>query len=259
MTRTRATRVPPTDAVVLDCDGTLVDTQAHWDRACAAVCARHGVSLGDTDRLALVGLHLTELGRALGRLLGRPAEHEALAGQVRELVAGGLDEGVTAMPGAAEFVARLSTTRPLAVVSNSPRRAVLQHLAHVGLTDAFELVLGSDDVDHPKPAPDLYRAACERLRVAPGRAVAVEDSAVGIRSARAAGLYAVAVSALPGPALTGDAFYTTLADPELLRSLTRPRAGEHGHPVRAVVAAGRPQTRPGSHDPGPDRVRLPVS
>ncbi|WP_329395556.1 HAD family hydrolase [Streptomyces melanogenes] len=219
MTRTRATRVPPTDAVVLDCDGTLVDTQAHWDRACAAVCARYGVSLGEADRLALIGLHLTELGRALGRLLGRPAEHEALAGQVRALVADSLDEGVTAMPGAAEFVARLSTTRPLAVVSNSPRHAVVRHLERVGLADAFELVLGSDDVDRPKPAPDLYRAACERLRVAPGRSVAVEDSAIGIRSARAAGLYVVAVPSSPGPALSGDALYTTLAEPELLRSL----------------------------------------
>ncbi|WHM40615.1 HAD family phosphatase [Streptomyces sp. BPTC-684] len=219
MTRTRATRVPPTDAVVLDCDGTLVDTQTHWDRACAAVCAQHGVSLGDADRLALIGLHLTELGRALGRLLGRPAEHEALAGQVRALVSDSLDEGVTAMPGAAEFVARLSTSRPLAVVSNSPRHAVVQHLEHVGLADAFEVVLGSDDVDRPKPAPDLYRTACERLRVVPGRAVAVEDSAIGIRSARAAGLYVVAVPSSPGPALSGDALYTTLAEPELLRSL----------------------------------------
>ncbi|MFI1100548.1 HAD family hydrolase [Streptomyces melanogenes] len=219
MIRTRTTRVPPTDAVVLDCDGTLVDTQAHWDRACAAVCARHGVSLGDADRQALVGLHLTELGRALGRLLGRPAAHEELAGQVRELVSDSLAEGVTAMPGAAEFVARLSTTRPLAVVSNSPRRAVVRHLERVGLADAFELVLGSDDVDRPKPAPDLYRTACERLRVAPGRAVAVEDSAIGIRSARAAGLYVVAVPSSPGPALSGDALYPTLAAPELLRSL----------------------------------------
>ncbi|MFD9485391.1 HAD family hydrolase [Streptomyces sp. NPDC059991] len=219
MTRTHATRVPPTDAVVLDCDGTLVDTQAHWDRACAAVCARHGVSLGDADRLALIGLHLTELGRALGRLLGRPAEHEPLAAQVRAFVDDSLDEGVTAMPGAAEFVTRLSTSRPLAVVSNSPRHAVVRHLEHVGLAAAFELILGSDDVDRPKPAPDLYRTACEQLHVAPGRAVAVEDSAIGIRSARAAGLYVVAVPSSPGPALTGDAVYPTLADPGLLRSL----------------------------------------
>lgn len=227
MLRTHAIRVPPTDAVVLDCDGTLVDTQAHWDRACAAVCARHGVALGDSDRRSLVGLHLTELGRALGRLLGRPAEHAALAGRVRALVDASLAEGVTALPGAAEFVARLSLSRPLAVVSNSPRHAVLQHLEHVGLADAFALVLGSDDADRPKPAPDLYRTACERLRVAPARAVAVEDSAIGVRSARTAGLYVVAVPSSPGPALSGDAVYATLADPGLLRSLapgrTRPR------------------------------------
>lgn len=221
MERTRATRLPPTDAVVLDCDGTLVDTQARWDRACAAVCALHGVSPDAADRLALVGLHLPELGRALARLLGRPAAHRALARQVGELVEEGLAEGVSAMPGAVAFVTRLAADRPLAVVSNSPRHAVLRHLRHIGLADAFELVLGSDDVERPKPAPDLYRTACARLRVPPRGAVAVEDSAVGVRSARAAGLYVVAVAPCPGPDLTGDAVHTTLADPDLLRSLTR--------------------------------------
>lgn len=239
--------------MVLDCDGTLVDTQTHWDRACAAVCARHGVALDDVDRLALIGLHLTELGRALGRLVGRPAEHAALARQVGQLVADSLAEGVSAMPGAAEFVARLSTSRPLAVVSNSPRGAVLQHLEHVGLADAFELVLGSDDVERPKPAPDLYRAACERLRVTPGRAVAVEDSAIGVRSARAAGLYVVAVAPSPGAALTGDALCTTLADPDLLRSLT----GRHA--ARTPVVDGHPWARPGTSGPEPGRIRMPVS
>ncbi|MEU1075480.1 MULTISPECIES: HAD family phosphatase [unclassified Streptomyces] len=240
----RAPRVPPTDAVVLDCDGTLVDTQAHWDRACAAVCARHGVVLDDTDRLALIGLHLPELGRALARLLGRPAAHEELARQVRERVEAALAEGVGAMPGAVAFVTRLATSRPLAVVSNSPRHTVLQHLHHVGLADAFALVLGSDDVEHPKPAPDLYRTACARLGVEPRGAVAVEDSAVGVRSARAAGLYVVAVAPSPGPDLTGDALHTTLADPDLLRSLTgRP------HPPVGPARIGRSRAGPVT-DPG---------
>ncbi|MFK8906915.1 HAD family hydrolase [Streptomyces sp. YS-3] len=245
MERTHGERLPPTDAVVLDCDGTLVDTQVHWDRACAAVCARHGVSLPDTERLALVGLHLPELGRALGRLLGRPAAHEALAREVRELVEAGLAEGVSAMPGAVEFVARLATSRPLAVVSNSPRHAVLRHLGHIGLADAFALVLGSDDVEHPKPAPDLYRAACERLRVEPRGAVAVEDSAIGVRSARAAGLYVVAVAPFPGPGLTSDALHTTLADPDLLRSLTRRPRRARARP-RTVRSGAGPQTSTGT-------------
>ena len=51
----------------------------------------------------------------------------------------------------------------------------------------------SDDVEHPKPAPDLYLLACERLGVAPEDALALEDSSSGVTAAKAAGLTCIAV------------------------------------------------------------------
>ena len=55
------------------------------------------------------------------------------------------------------------------------------------------MVVTSDDVAHHKPAPDLYLLACERLGVAPAEALALEDTASGIASAKAAGLTCIAV------------------------------------------------------------------
>jgi HAD superfamily hydrolase (TIGR01509 family) len=61
------------------------------------------------------------------------------------------------------------------------------------VADAFDAIVTSDDVAHPKPAPDLYLLACERLGVDPTDALALEDSPSGIAAAKAAGLTCIAV------------------------------------------------------------------
>ena len=80
-----------------------------------------------------------------------------------------------------------------ALASNSPRHLVDAALATARITDAFDAIVTSDDVQHPKPAPDLYLLACERLGVAPAEALALEDSASGVAAAKAAGLTCIAV------------------------------------------------------------------
>ena len=62
-----------------------------------------------------------------------------------------------------------------------------------GLTDAFEVIVTSDDVAHAKPAPDIYLLACERLGVPPADAIALEDSLSGVTAAKAAGLTVIGV------------------------------------------------------------------
>ena len=61
------------------------------------------------------------------------------------------------------------------------------------MTGPFDVIVTSDEVEHPKPAPDLYLLACERLGVDPSDAIAVEDSATGVLAAKAAGLACIAV------------------------------------------------------------------
>jgi beta-phosphoglucomutase-like phosphatase (HAD superfamily) len=74
-------------------------------------------------------------------------------------------------------------------------------------------VLGVEEVESPKPAPDLYARACERLAVAPSRSVALEDSPPGVAAARAAGLYVIGVPSVPGVVLPADRVFDTLEDP----------------------------------------------
>jgi len=99
-------------------------------------------------------------------------------------------------PGAAELVQALKEAGvALAVVTSTRRANVETVLAASGLLDAFDLVVAGDDVTSVKPDPEPYRLAVDRLKIAPGDAVALEDSATGLVAAERAGLRVIAVVA----------------------------------------------------------------
>ncbi|MBC7293158.1 MAG: HAD-IA family hydrolase, partial [Thermoleophilia bacterium] len=79
------------------------------------------------------------------------------------------------------------------VASSSPLELIEYALALADLRSYFTAVVSSDEVEHGKPAPDVYLLACQRLHAAPDSAAAVEDSASGIKAAAVAGLAVVAI------------------------------------------------------------------
>ena len=81
----------------------------------------------------------------------------------------------------------------LAVASSSPHRWVDGHLARLGLDHFFDAVRCADDVARTKPEPDLYLSALDALKVSADQAIAFEDSPNGVRAARSAGLFVVAI------------------------------------------------------------------
>ncbi|MEP7041246.1 MAG: HAD family phosphatase [Chloroflexota bacterium] len=181
-------------AVIFDMDGLLLETEVLWQKAEARLFQRHGAAFTFEDKLTVMGTSAAFTGEFFARRLGLPAdEAAALIREVTELMHKELQSRVDARPGAVELVRRLRGRVRLALASNSPRLLVDAALISAGFTDAFDAVVSSDDVPNHKPAPDLYLLACERLGVAPGEALALEDTASGIASAKAAGLACIAV------------------------------------------------------------------
>jgi HAD superfamily hydrolase (TIGR01509 family) len=206
---------PPTPEppIVFDCDGVLLDGEAAWTRAETRLFARYGRSYRAEEKRRLIGGSLEETARAVERLLDRRGRADELAAQLLELAAEEFGRGVEPMPGALDLIAELRGRRPIAVASNSLRRLVDLALDGSGLTDAFEVVMGGDEVARPKPAPDLYLEACRRLGIPPGNAVAIEDSPRGAHAARAAGLFVVGIPYLPDLPVEADLVGTSLKDP----------------------------------------------
>jgi HAD superfamily hydrolase (TIGR01509 family) len=213
------------DAVVFDCDGLLVDTETCWTRAETAIFAEHGHTFGPEQKKLVIGRTLEAAGDAMAVHFDRPGEGPSLARHLYDLVAQELAGGADALPGAAELVRRLHGRVPIAVASNSPRPFVDAALASAGLADLFEHVVAAGDVAHPKPAPDLYLAACVVLNADPVRTVAFEDSATGVAAARAAGTFVIGVPSLAGVALDVDAAFDALTDPALAAWATGLTAG----------------------------------
>jgi HAD superfamily hydrolase (TIGR01509 family) len=203
-------------AIVFDCDGTLMDTERHWQEARALVLRAHG-SEPDADFAARAkGLHYTECGRLMAESVGRPELAEEMTVQLldefRHLVA---DNPVTA-PGAAELVRQVSKFARLAVASNCPRDVVETCLGTADLLRYFEHVVVPGEGMLPKPYPDVYLSATLRCGSSPSDSLAVEDSGCGIQSANRAGLRVIGVGPRPEGKVQVDMWVRSLGEPHLV-------------------------------------------
>lgn len=188
------------DAVVFDNDGLLLDTESVWTRAERDLFERRALEFTAEHKRELVGTSAEIAGSILERRLGEPGRAVELIEELNELVIAELEHGVEAMIGARELLHELRQRgTPLGLVSNSPLRFVQRSLEIVGFADRFDVVLSAHEVAAPKPAPDAYLEACQRLGVEAGPSVvALEDSPTGVAAARAAGLTVIGIPSLQG-------------------------------------------------------------
>ena len=222
--------------VVFDNDGLLLDTEDAWTRAEETLFARRCRAFTIEHKRSLIGSARAAAARKLETMLELPGEGEALMDELHELVMEEALAGVEPRPGALELLERLAEAgAPVAVASNSQREFVQRTLSGAGLipkTDSrdgwvgggaqgrFVTVVSVEDVEHPKPAPDIYLEACRRLGAEPRECAALEDSATGVAAARAAGMFVIGVPYFAGEELPGcDLLADSLANPAVAAAL----------------------------------------
>jgi HAD superfamily hydrolase (TIGR01509 family) len=192
-------------AVIFDNDGLLLDTETVWSRAEEDLFARRGLEFTLEHKHEVVGTSAQVAGALFERQLGEPGRAAQIVAELDELVFSELEKGIEPMVGALDLVAALREREvPIAIASNSPARFIARALELVGLHDAFGVQVSGHEVPAPKPAPDVYLAACEELGVPASRDVVVlEDSPTGVASGVAAGLTVIGVPSLQGVELEG--------------------------------------------------------
>ena len=179
-------------AVLWDMDGTIVDTEPYWMRAETELVAEHGGTWSVAEGMQLVGSGLVQSARILQQA-GVTLDVDEIIGTLTDRVMVQIEQGVPWRPGARELISELRAEGiPIALVTMSMRRMALQVAATIG-DDVFQVVIAGDDVEHPKPHPQPYLLAAERLGVEIGDCVAIEDSEFGLVSAVASGAATIGV------------------------------------------------------------------
>jgi beta-phosphoglucomutase-like phosphatase (HAD superfamily) len=181
-------------AIVFDFDGLILDTEEPVYRSWVEVYEAHGERLPFERWVQIVGSTTTGFHpqRHLEERLGR-----ALSQEVLERRIGRRTEMILAqelLPGILQSIDDAGGLGlKLGVASSSTRDWVSGHLERLGILGRFDCVRCRDDVNHAKPAPDLYLAVLDCLGVSPSEAVAIEDSPNGVMAAKQAGMRCVAI------------------------------------------------------------------
>jgi HAD superfamily hydrolase (TIGR01509 family) len=185
-------------AVIFDCDGTLVDSEplarTAWERALLP----YGYALTDADVEASVGLPYSRVHAYFAARAALP-DADAFWGEFTGELFGLIDADLVVFDDAVGAARSLrSRGVPVAVASSSPRDRLSRTLERAGLLDTFDVVVSGDEVEHGKPAPDMFLLAASRLGVEPATCVVVEDSPPGVQAGVAAGMFTLAVCRVPG-------------------------------------------------------------
>lgn len=178
-------------AIVFDMDGTLFDSSSIVpDAYMAAVAALSGPRVRAEEVIAAypVGPPVA----LLAHLLGRPVAPEEVT--VYHQALGARAAGLRPYAGIPEAVAELRRRVPLAVFTGADRIACEMLMRAAGLAASFAALVGTDEIERPKPEPDGILEACRRLGVQPDAAAYVGDSPIDLEAARRSGALAVAAA-----------------------------------------------------------------
>jgi beta-phosphoglucomutase-like phosphatase (HAD superfamily) len=182
-------------AFIFDCDGTLAETMPIHQTAWIHALRKHGATFefGWDLFMSRAGKTIERTVVELNEQFGTSLDPVRVAADQRthfDSLAG----GVLALENVVAFArARAREGFPLSVASGGDAPTVARTLRQIGVSDLFPVVVTAEDVEHGKPAPDLFLLAAQRMGVPPEQCLVFEDSLLGITAAERAGMGSVLV------------------------------------------------------------------
>jgi HAD superfamily hydrolase (TIGR01509 family) len=181
------------EAVIFDLDGVILETEQVWDEVREGLARERGGRWSERAQADMMGMSSTEWSAYMHDVVGLAESPEEISAEVVRRMLARYEAGLPLVDGAVEAVRRVAARWPLGLASSSNRELIDRALEVSGLAELFAATVSSEEVARGKPAPDVYLEAARRLGIEPSSGGAVEDSASGIRSARDAGLFVVAI------------------------------------------------------------------
>jgi HAD superfamily hydrolase (TIGR01509 family) len=185
-------KIHQADALIFDCDGTLVDSMPIHFLAWHETMTRHGIDFPE-DRFYSLG--------------GVPSHHIiAMLASEQEV---SIDARAVAIEKERAFLERIHLlepihsvvnvareargAKPIAIASGGFRDIILKQLQQVSMADWFDTIVTAEDTSKHKPEPDVFLEASRRMNVNPKRCLVFEDADLGVEAARRAGMECIDV------------------------------------------------------------------
>lgn len=215
------------ECAVFDCDGILLDSEVTWLKVQRRLAEQYGVVMTAELEESLVGSAAADFAAALANLTlpegatdeEAEAHAQAVLATVHEAEDKIIEEGIEEIPGAKDIVRKLSSVMPVAVASNSSSALLANKMKTFELAPLLTSWVGANDIENPKPAPDMYLEAIRRLDGSPEKTVTFEDSTAGATAAMSAGTRTfvfVRDADSPEGAPRGKGYFSSFEDPEFI-------------------------------------------
>jgi HAD superfamily hydrolase (TIGR01509 family) len=179
-------------AVVFDMDGVIIDSQPMHYEASRLALERAGIKVPQEEFYRFTGMaadtYHAELVKRYGLEMPIGEWFEESEKAIKEVFSG----DVKAVEGVKGLLDALKAKGVrIGMASSSSRRFLRDINSRLGISDFFEVVASAQDVEHSKPAPDIYLYAANKMGLAPHDCAAIEDANAGVRAAKSAGMLCI--------------------------------------------------------------------
>jgi beta-phosphoglucomutase family hydrolase len=187
--------MPELKAVIWDMDGVLADTAPHHLRAWQETFAKRGIKFTEADFMRGFGIRNDAIIRnVLGEKITK-AEIETIAREKEATFRRIIGKDVKPLPGALELLRQLHDRGiRMSIASSTVIENIHLIVGSLGIEKYFEAIITGHDVTEGKPSPQVFLVAAQRLGAEPGNCLVFEDAVAGVKAAKSAGMYCVAIT-----------------------------------------------------------------
>lgn len=181
------------EAIIFDMDGVLVDSEYTYFQSKSQILSEAGHEVEDSYHFQFMGTTSDYMWEKMKQEFSLPLSVAEYIQQMTALRQAMIKrDGIRVILHVQEFVKGLSQAGlKLAVASSSSLAEIKVNLAEIGLSEYFSEVVSTEEVEHSKPAPDVYLATAERIGIMPENCLGIEDTKNGTGAVRNAGMVCV--------------------------------------------------------------------
>ncbi len=181
-------------AVIFDLDGVLADSEPWWSEIDAQLLAEHGVTYRGEHHQEVVGVSYRLAVEFYKKAFGLSLPTEKLMQRRGEIATEFFANRIDLFPNVKEVLQELRQVKlRLAVATSSVSASARPFLGRHDLTKFFEVIVTGEEVEHGKPAPDIYVCAAKHLGIPAEACLVVEDALPGVAAAKAANMRVAAI------------------------------------------------------------------